>query len=105
MRRKKSPLAIVLGVTLTSIWKGGAHEDPTRSTVQPAGVPGQVDARGDGGAPWLAPQASRRGAAAGDDTDQAAPILERVSGAPVHLRRAAADRGVHRRAVGEKRSQ
>src|SRR5712691_2470812 len=67
MRWKKSPLAGVRGVALTSIWNGGPYEYPIRSTVQPAEVPEWVDARGDGGAPWLIPQAGRRGAAAGDD--------------------------------------
>src|SRR5712691_5636012 len=96
MRWKKSPLAGVRGVALTSIWNGGPYEYPIRSTVQPAEVPEWVDARGDGGAPWLIPQAGRRGAAAGDDD---AP----VGAEPRHLHcpllcrwRIAARRGIHR---------
>ena len=50
VRGKQSPLAGVLSVALTNLWKGGAHDYPTRSTVQPVEVPGWVDARRDGGA-------------------------------------------------------
>src|SRR5919201_5049082 len=49
MRGKKSPQAGVLGGVLPSIWKGGFHEYPTRSTVQPTAVPGGGDARGASG--------------------------------------------------------
>jgi hypothetical protein len=38
VRGKKSPLAGVLGVALTSLWKGGFHEYPTRETIQPTDV-------------------------------------------------------------------
>ena len=49
-------------LALTSLWEGGAHEDPRRETVEPTEVPKGVDARGDSGAPWLAPQVDRCGA-------------------------------------------
>jgi ABC-type nitrate/sulfonate/bicarbonate transport system substrate-binding protein len=53
---KKSPLDAVLGVTLTSIWKGGAHAYPTRATVQPAEVPGGVTLAGTVGLTGLYPR-------------------------------------------------
>src|SRR5688572_12398684 len=67
MRGKKSLLPGVLGVALTSIWKGGFDEYPTRETVKPAEVSGWVDTRGDGGGPWPLSQSSGGGAAAGAD--------------------------------------
>src|SRR5437588_8124573 len=53
---KKSPLAGILGVVMTSVWKGGSHAYPTRSTVQPAEVPGWGDACGGTGFLGLGPR-------------------------------------------------
>jgi hypothetical protein len=39
VRRKKSLLAGVFGIALTSLWKGGFHEYSTRSTGEPAEIP------------------------------------------------------------------
>src|SRR5437870_3966558 len=63
---EKRPLATVFGVALSRICKGGSHEYSTRSTVQPAEVPGWGDARGDGGAPWMATAVGAGRAAARD---------------------------------------
>jgi hypothetical protein len=66
--------------------EGSPHEFSTRSTVQPAEVPGWVDARGNGGAPWLAPQAGRGRAATRDNDAQAAQGWCSLSGSPVRGR-------------------
>src|SRR5262245_592664 len=46
VRGKKKPLAGVLGVGLTSVWRGASHESPTPETVEPAEVPGRSAAGG-----------------------------------------------------------
>ena len=42
LRGKKDLLVGVLGIALTTIWKGGSHAYSARSTVQPAEVPGDL---------------------------------------------------------------
>ena len=79
--------------------KGGSHEYPTRSTVQPAEIPEGVDARGDRRAAWPVRQTGGRGAAARDDADPARPDSEHLSGPPVCGRSTAAQRRVHRGAL------
>src|SRR6266704_1414065 len=70
IRGKKSPLAGVLGVALTSPWKGGSHAYPMRETVQSAEVPGWADAGGDGEPSRPVSHTGRGGAAARDDDAQ-----------------------------------
>src|SRR5215831_12858070 len=103
MLRKKRPLAGVLSVILTNIWKGGSHESSTRSTVQSAEVPGGDNDRGDRRAVWLARQTSGCGATARDDADHAGPGAEHLSGPLVCGRRTAAQRRVHRGALHQER--
>src|SRR5712664_3771003 len=96
MRWKMIPLDGVLSVALIRSWKGDSHDYPIRETVQPAEIPGWVDARGDSGVPWLAPQAGPCGAAARDDDAQAGPGPRSLCGSAVCGRRAAAGRGIPR---------
>src|SRR2546428_8467471 len=97
--REEEATGWLFRVALTRIWKGGSHEHPTCETVKPAEVSAWGNARGDGGAPGLAPQAGHRRAATRDDADQAVGGPEHLSSTPVPDRRVAAQRGVHRRAL------
>lgn len=99
MRRKKSPLAGLLGITLTAIWQGGFCASPTRSTVQRAEIPGWVDARRGRRAAWRAPQTSRRRATPGNDLAQAGPDHKHLSGPAVCCGSPLRGGGVYRCAV------
>src|SRR2546425_13377265 len=100
MQWKKSRLAGVLGVALTSPWKGGSHAYPMRETVQSAEVPGWADAGGDGEPSRPVSHTGRGGAAARDDDAQAGQDPWHLWGAPVRRGRALQGRGGQRCEIG-----
>src|SRR4029453_3158977 len=68
------------GCTDQHLGKGGSHAYPTRSTVQPAEIPGGDDARGDRRASWPASQAGGRGATPRDDETEDRAVSEHLCG-------------------------